>query len=411
MKVRSITFGVKQQDIEKSFLEDEIKGFFLEANLIFCDNEIEVRTQRIGLSPFSIKSEEDGAIAISSVNSISRLCENVGARWFDVPFQTVNSDLDLTNAVALEVIKLKNTFVNFLATKNNRIDIDAVYNAAQFVKNVAELSSNGIDNFRFGTSFNTRPNGAFFPFMHHEGENGFSIALELILPIVDAIKTSQATTLEAIREDIKKELIQLLIKVDDVCKKLEGATGKKYYGIDASLAPHPESEDCSIGYLFSLLGVKSFGNSGTLFIASYFTDIIKSVVECSGIRATGFNGVMYSVLEDHSLGKANMEPGNIPMSQLMALSAICGCGVDMVPVPGDISRNEIASIMLDIGAKATWLNKPLGVRLLPIPGKGIGDLTDFEHDFFVNTRIQNDNLHQGFDKVFEGNNSFVYSRD
>ena len=53
----------------------------------------------------------------------------------------------------------------------------------------------------------------------------------------------------------------------------------------------------------------------------------------------------------------------------MAFSVMCGCGIDMVPVPGDISAEEIASIMLDIAAVAIRLNKPLGVRLLPIPGK------------------------------------------
>jgi len=298
-----------------------------------------------------------------------------------------------------------------MASENNHIDRQGIIHSAQFIRDVSQLSDNGFDNFRCGVSFNTKPNGAFFPFMHHDGENGFSIALELILPIVDVIKNSQNKDLEGLRIEIMGGLIQILSKVDDICRNIEKSTGMKYFGIDASLAPHPERPDCSIGYLVELLGVKCFGNSGTIFMASFLTDIIKSVVKRSGIRATGFNGVMYSVLEDHGLGKVGSEPDGLPISQLLALSAICGCGIDMVPVPGDISQNEIASIMLDVAAKATWLGKPLGVRLLPIPGKDVGDMTNFKHDFFINTRVQGTNKNQGMDVIFDSKKSFIYSRD
>ena len=87
----------------------------------------------------------------------------------------------------------------------------------------------------------------------------------------------------------------------------------------------------------------------------------------SGIRATGFNGVMYSILEDPGFADVSMDVNSLPLSQLLSLSSICGCGVDMLPVPGDISSKELTGIMLDVAAKASWLNKPLGARILPIP--------------------------------------------
>ena len=67
--------------------------------------------------------------------------------------------------------------------------------------------------------------------------------------------------------------------------------------------------------------------------------------------------------------------------------------------------------MLDVGAMAIWLNKPLGVRLLPIPGKVAGDVTDFQHDFFINTRIQATRAHQGFGTGFGNAQPFGYLRD
>lgn len=412
MIIRSITLGINHEGVDILALQDEIGKFFVEANSMFCEQNMDVRTQRIGLSPFSIKSEVDSQVALSTVNLISQLCNNLEIRWFVVPFRTLGQNLTEINTVALYIMKqYKNTFINFIASENNNIDRQGIVHSAQFIRNVSQLSDNGFDNFRCGVSFNTKPNGAFFPFMHHEGENGFSIALELILPIVNVIKNSQNKELENLRIEIMEELIQVLSKVDDICCNVEKSTGMKYFGIDASLAPHPERPDCSVGYLVELLGVKCFGNSGTIFMAGFLTDIIKSVVKRSGIRATGFNGVMYSVLEDHGLGKVSNGPGGLPISQLLALSAICGCGIDMVPVPGSITQNEIASIMLDVAAKATWLGKPLGVRLLPIPGEDVGDMTCFEHDFFINTRIQRVNQNQEVNVIFDSKKPFIYSRD
>jgi len=412
MRIRSITLGVNHDGVDVSELKDDIASFFSEAENLFLTHDVEVRTQRIGLAPFSIKKEEDGLKVLSTIESVSSLCESLGLRWFVVPFRTVGQNLNLTNEFALKVMeKCDKTFVNFIVTENNSIDTESVNSAARFVQDVSQISENGFDNFRFGTSFNTKPNGAFFPFMHHEGENGFSIALELILPIVNVIKQNPEKTLENLRAKIVEELLQTVISIDKISQQIENSTGMKYYGIDASLAPHPERAESSVGYLFNLLGVNGFGSSGTSFIASFLTDIIKTVIKASGVRAVGFNGVMYSVLEDYALGEVSRTENSLPKSQLLALSAICGCGIDMVPVPGDISREEISSVMLDVGAMAVWLNKPLGVRLLPVPEKAVGDLTDFEHDFFINTRIQGGSIYNGCDIDFDGKKPFVYSRD
>lgn len=412
MKLRSITLGINPEQADSQALEKDIQTFFAEANTLFLEKGMEIRTQRIGLPPFSIRDDEEGRGVLSSVSLISSLCKNLGIRWFVVPFHAVGQHSQEMNSVALDVMKqYKNVFINYIATKNSGIDRQAVSHAARFVRDVSQLSDNGIDNFRFGVSFNTKPNGAFFPFMYHEGENGFSIALELILPFVNAIERSQSKDLEDLRREIMTELLPVVSGVDAICHEVETTTGMRYFGIDASLSPHPERSDCSIGYLVELLGVRGFGNSGTLFIASFLTDIIKSLVKRSGIRATGFNGVMYSVLEDYGLAKVNRESGSLPISQLLALSSICGCGIDMVPVPGDITPDEIASIMLDVGAMATWLDKPLGVRLLPVPGKGVGDWTEFNHDFLVNTQIQEIKRQQGKGIFFDSDQPFLFTRD
>jgi uncharacterized protein len=388
--IRSITLGLNTRNVDFSILEKRAPIFFNTACRAFEDNSLSVRTKRIGLSSFNIKNLSDKADALQAINSISEICKKNDIRWFSVPFNMVGQNHDLTSTTALEVInKHDNSFINFLATDKKVMDIDAIKSAAVFIQQVSQLSGSGFDNFRYGVAFNTEPNGAFFPFVHNNGEDGFSLALELIPTIVDAIKSSDETGLVSLRSNIILAIVKVLSLVNKTCLEIEAQSGIKYCGIDASLAPHPESEESSIPFLMQLLGLPKFGQAGTAFLAGYLTDIIKTAVLNSGIRATGFNGVMYSILEDPGFADVSMDVNSLPLSQLLSLSSICGCGVDMLPVPGDISSKELTGIMLDVAAKASWLNKPLGARILPIPNKSTGDLTSFEHDFFVNTRIQN----------------------
>jgi len=389
MKIRSITLGINWHEEDKKALEGDIKSFFAKANGLFAEQGFELRTQRIALSPFVITSSSEGQAARSLVERVSVLCRDNSIRWFCVPFDTVRRGAAQLNAIAIDIARqYKNAFINYIVTENGRLDRKAVFHASSFVCAVSRLSDNGFDNFRCGVSFNCKPNGAFFPFTHHAGENGFSIALELAPLCVEAIRSNQGKLLKELRSGIMDELQPVLKQVDGIGLKIEEITGMTYYGIDASLAPHPEHPDNSVAYIVELLGVERFGSNGTAFVTSFLTNIIESLIKRSGIRATGFNGVMYSVLEDPRLAVVNSEPGSLSIDSLLVFSTMCGCGIDMVPVPGDIPEEEVASIMLDIAAIAIRLNKPLGVRLLPIPGKVAGELTDFDHDFLHNTKIQ-----------------------
>jgi uncharacterized protein (UPF0210 family) len=96
---------------------------------------------------------------------------------------------------------------------------------------------------------------------------------------------------------------------------------------------------------------------------------------------------MLPVMEDTVLAR-RWADGTIGIDQLLAYSAICGTGLDAVPLAGDTSEETIAAIYLDVATLALRLNKPLSARLMPIPGKGAGDNTAFTSPYLVNTRIQ-----------------------
>jgi len=95
---------------------------------------------------------------------------------------------------------------------------------------------------------------------------------------------------------------------------------------------------------------------------------------------------MLPVLEDSVLAARSVE-GSFSIKDLLMYSAVCGTGLDTVPLPGDITVDEIEPLLMDIAALSLRLNKPLTARLMPIPNLKSGEMTQFDFDFFKNGKI------------------------
>jgi uncharacterized protein (UPF0210 family) len=92
------------------------------------------------------------------------------------------------------------------------------------------------------------------------------------------------------------------------------------------------------------------------------------------------------LLEDWTLARSASQ-GLLTISDLLLYSAVCGTGIDTLPLPGDTTAGQLSAILLDLAALALRLNKPLTARLLPVPGKAAGEETGFDFAFFANSRI------------------------
>jgi hypothetical protein len=131
------------------------------------------------------------------------------------------------------------------------------------------------------------------------------------------------------------------------------------------------------------LGVARVGAQGSLFSAALLADAI----DHARFPRCGFSGLMLPVLEDSVLAERAAE-GLLTVTDLLLYSAVCGAGLDTVPLPGDIGEDELAAILLDVAALSTRLNKPLTARLMPIPGLSAGDPVVFPHfAYFAPSRV------------------------
>jgi hypothetical protein len=100
----------------------------------------------------------------------------------------------------------------------------------------------------------------------------------------------------------------------------------------------------------------------------------------------GFSGLMFPVLEDGTLARRAAE-GILQVNDLLLYSAVCGAGLDTVPLPGDIGVDELAGILLDLAALAVRLDKPLTARLMPLPELTAGDPVTFDFPYFADSRV------------------------
>ena len=121
----------------------------------------------------------------------------------------------------------------------------------------------------------------------------------------------------------------------------------------------------------------------TLFAAAVVTRAIRR----TRVKRCGFSGLMLPLLEDSVLARRAQERPS-SLHELLLYSAVCGTGLDTLPLPGDISESELAGIYLDVAALSVALQrKPLTARLLPVPGAVAGDPTRFAFDYFSTSRV------------------------
>ncbi|MGH9678831.1 MAG: DUF711 family protein, partial [Candidatus Acidiferrales bacterium] len=114
---------------------------------------------------------------------------------------------------------------------------------------------------------------------------------------------------------------------------------------------------------------------------------LTSALRDIAVTRVGYNGVMMPVLEDTRLAQLWSE-GALTMDQILAYSAVCGTGLDTIPLPGDITEQQLERIIGDVATLSAKYTKALSARLLPAPGLKPGDMTAFDDPNLVPTVIQ-----------------------
>lgn len=375
--IRSITYQLPQnfQSADIKRIENASRVWDISYDLI--------RTQRVSLCPF------EEVVPLKVFMELSSLCDISSIRWFNVPIRPGTKDDSKLFSFAYSVLsEYSRAFVNVLGVESNSVDPIVMNHVAELMRKVSTISSDGKDNFRLGMSVNIQPDGPFFPFTYSSGIEGFSIGLELTQEINMVCTAAKNKGLVQLRESILECLIPQIDRIEKIAESISEKTGLVFKGFDFSLAPIIDPNG-SVITILNALGIYDFGRTGSLFSTGYLTDILKYLA--SKYKSVGFSGVMYSLLEDLELCSINNQRG-VTLEQMISLSTMCGCGVDMIPVYGQMTNEEFISIFLDvIGISCRLNSKPLGIRILPIQNcrRGQQVYTHFtdDPDFIANTKV------------------------
>lgn len=379
MKIRTITTGVyldSPKEIEKIELiaktNHKVKSQFEEAGY-------EVQTTRISTNSWEEYFKGNAAPEIiKHVQDMEIYCKKLNVDFFNIGYAFTPEKIELIPEInkSTSIISCSAQIGDYesgINYKNTEI-------AADVIKRISQETENGYGNFRFCAWANCKEDIPFFPVSFHRGkESVFAIGLECGDLAMKAF--SQADGMLEAESNLKEIFESELKKIEDIAEGISQELGIKYNGIDSSLAPSLAEEE-SIAFAYERLGFGTFGSHGTLAISAIITKVLKNLA----VKTCGYSGLMLPVCEDFGLAKRANEEA-YTTTNLLLYSAVCGCGLDTVPIPGDITVKQIEAILLDTATLAIRLNKPLAVRLFPVPGKKAGQMTSFNSPYLIDCKI------------------------
>jgi uncharacterized protein len=383
MKIRSITYFCNPKyPLEETILR-QAGQFLTQARSAYQAAGYEVQTVRLATIPFP---QLLGEINLRRLPELTGQMDEI-ARQLRIGYFSLgpaSPEIPLSYEVIPDAIFVsKNAFFGGVMAGNTasgqstaKVYLDAVRACAEMIVKCSTLEPNGFANLQFAALANVRPGAPFLPAAYHEGdEPAFAIATEAADLAVRAFENVKS--LEEGRKNLISEIEKHGKKLAQVAKSLNC----KFGGIDFSLAPFPDDAH-SLGNAVETMGIPRIGLHGSLAAAAILTESI----DRADFPHTGFSGFMQPVLEDSVLAKRAAE-GTLTVKDVLLYSAVCGTGLDTIPLPGDTPSEHLVPLLLDLCALALRLDKPLTARLMPIPGKQAGDLTNFDFAFFARSKV------------------------
>jgi uncharacterized protein len=380
-RIRAVTAFVEITPGNYAATIEDTQKFLAAAKLALNRAGFEGAGGRITTQPFPIYTR--GMNREAAKEFIRNMYEAAlkGKTALDIgPAMIRDSDEDAPVTLLADILSDTRVNANLIVADEDGIHWRGIQEGAKLIKTISERSPHGDGNFNFGAIAMVKPYGPYYPGSYHLGRgHAFAIAMEGA-NIVAAVFAQYHDPREALQH-LTEAFARYTKNIEAVAIQIASSTGWRYEGIDAT--PAPLGDRSIAGAIESFTG-DPFGSSGTLTAAR----IITYAVQSTPVKRTGYSGLMIPILEDNLLARRWAE-GTFSLDSMLAYSSVCAAGLDTVPLPGDITEEQIARILGDLASLAYKWNKPLAARLLPAPGKKPGDKTEFtESEFLKNTTVQ-----------------------
>lgn len=401
LDVRTITMGLSLLDCIDSNLDklcqnihDKIyrsaKDLVKTGNEISKDFGIPVVNKRISVTPIALI----GASACNTTSDFVKIAKTLDAVAKEVGVNFLGgysalvskgmtpSDELLIRSIpeALTETDVLCSSVNLGSTKTG-IDMDAVRLMGTIIKETAELSEKkGVLNgdSKLVVFCNAPDDNPFMAGAFHgvtEGDVVLNVGVSGPGVVKKALESVRGTDFETLSETIKKTAFKVTRVGQLVAKEASKRLGYSFGIVDLSLAPTPAIGD-SVADILCEMGLEYAGAPGTTAALAMLNDQVKKGGLMASSYVGGLSGAFIPVSEDQGMIHA-AEVGALTLEKLEAMTCVCSVGLDMIAIPGDTSDTTIAGIIADEMALGMINQKTTACRLIPCPGKKVGDKVEF----------------------------------
>jgi uncharacterized protein (UPF0210 family) len=400
LDVRTVTLGLSLRDCVRSSIKETADAVREKiertaARLVPTVNEvgeefgIRVANKRISITPASLVAGQartpeelmplaraiDEAAKTVGVDFIGGYSALVHKGWTRGESAFVDSIPE-----ALATTERTCSSVN-VATTRAGINMDAVRRVGELIKEMAERTRDrgGLACAKFVCFANAVEDNPFMAGAFHgvgEPEAVINVGVSGPGVVNHAVRHAPADApLDEMAELIKKLSFKLSRAGELIGREAARRLGLRFGIIDLSLAPTPVPGD-SVAEIIEALGFERAGTHGTTAALALLTDAVKKGGAMASSSVGGMSGAFIPVSEDDGMIKA-AQVGALSLEKLEAWTSVCSVGIDMVAVPGSTSAETIAAIIADEMAVGVMNNKTTAVRIIPVPGKDVGDVVEF----------------------------------
>lgn len=422
LDIRTITMGISLLDCishDSKIARDRIydKIMLKAGNLVSTAEKIEAEygvpiiNKRISVTPISmIAGATDDKNYVDFARTLDRAAKETGVDFLGGFSALVDKGITKGERIlmdsipeALSVTERVCSSVNLGSTRYG-INMDAVRDMGHIIKKTADLTkdADGLGCAKLVVFCNVPGDNPFMAGAFHgvnEGDAVVSVGVSGPGVVKCALEGSKGEPFDVIADKIKKtsfKITRLGHMVADVASKRLGVP----FGIlDLSLAPTPAVGD-SIARIFQEMGLEQAGTHGTTAALCMLNDAVKKGGIMASTHVGGLSGAFIPVTEDEGMVEA-LNNGALSIDKLEAMTSVCSVGLDMVPVPGDTPAETLSAIIADEAAIGMANNKTTAVRVIPVPGKKVGEWAEFG-GLLGGSPIMSVNKHSSVDFVNRG---------
>ena len=394
LDIRTITMGVSLLDCAHEDVQvcaDKIYEKIVRRaeNLVKVGEEIEwefgipIVNKRISVTPIAIvgnSCKTDSYVPLAL--AMDRAADTCGVNFIGgfsalVQKGATKGDWILMDSIpeALAETKRVCASVNVGSTKAG-INMDAVAKMGQIIKKTAEMTKedDGLGCAKLVVFANAVEDNPFMAGAFHgvgEPETVLNVGVSGPGVVYHALQSVKGQPFDVVAETIKKTAFRITrmgqIVGVEASKRLDVPFGI----VDLSLAPTPAVGD-SVARILEEMGLEVCGTHGTTAALALLNDAVKKGGVMASNHVGGLSGAFIPVSEDEGMIAA-AEAGVLTLSKLEAMTCVCSVGLDMIAVPGDTSAQTISAIIADEAAIGMVNSKTTAVRIIPAPGKVVGD--------------------------------------